>query len=562
MHSTREKILSKPMTDETTQKPILEITDLSVDFGAGDRAVHAVKSVSFSLNRGETLAIVGESGSGKSVSALSILQLLPYPKASHPSGSILYNGQELIGAPQNVLRKTRGDQIGMIFQEPMTALNPLHTVEKQIGEVLMLHQGLSVSKVREQVLALLHKVRIYRPEDRLTSYPHQLSGGQRQRVMIAMALANTPDVLIADEPTTALDVTVQAEILALLSQLQKEMGMAILLITHDLAMVEKVADRVVVMQQGEVVETGESKALFANPKHPYTNMLLDAAPQPRPASDANKADETAPASIACEDLKVWFPIKKGFFKRTVDHIKAVDGVSLSLCPGRTLGIVGESGSGKTTLALALIRLVKSEGAIHFHGERIDGHDNKAMLTLRQQMQMVFQDPYGSLSPRLTIEQIVAEGLEAHNIGSPEERQQRVIDLLEEVDIDPAARHRYPHEFSGGQRQRIAIARAMIMQPSLLVLDEPTSALDRTVQAQIVDLLAQLQRKHNLAYLFISHDLSVVRALSDDILVLKQGKVIEHGEAQQVFEHPQAEYTQRLIKAAIDFEASADDAGNL
>ncbi len=534
----------------------LQIEDLSVNFGSDNNVVNAVKNVSFDLYKSETLALVGESGSGKSVTALSILQLLPYPKAVHPSGSIIYKGQELIGTKHSILRKIRGDQIGMIFQEPMTALNPLHTVEKQIGEVLMLHQHLNGDAVREQVLSLLRKVLIYRPEDRLSSYPHQLSGGQRQRVMIAMALANTPDVLIADEPTTALDVTVQAEILALLAQLQAEMGMAILLITHDLAMVEKVADRVVVMQQGEVVETGPSKTLFAKPKHPYTRMLLEAAPKPRPDSLQGSTD--APASIACENLKVWFPIKRGLFKRTVDHIKAVDGVSLSLNLGKTLGIVGESGSGKTTLALALIRLIKSEGSIYFHGERIDEHDGKAMQKLRRQMQMVFQDPYGSLSPRLTIAQIVAEGLDAHNIGSEEERKQRVIALLEEVGIDPDARHRYPHEFSGGQRQRIAIARAMIMEPSLLVLDEPTSALDRTVQAQIVDLLASLQRKRNVAYLFISHDLSVVRALSDNILVLKQGKVIEQGAAHQVFESPQAQYTQKLIKAAIDFEASAED----
>lgn len=540
---------------------LLQVKDLSVDFGVGADAVHAVKNVSFELQKGETLALVGESGSGKSVTTLSILQLLPYPKASHPSGRIVYRGTDLMQAEQSALRKIRGDQIGMIFQEPMIALNPLHTVEKQIGEVLTLHQGLSGAQVREEVLSLLHKVRIYRPEDRLASYSHQLSGGQRQRVMIAMALANTPDLLIADEPTTALDVTVQAEILALLAQLQKEMGMAILLITHDLAMVEKVADRVVVMQQGEVVETGQSVTLFAQPQHPYTKMLLEAAPKPRLVQTAEQHSTEVSDAIRCEHLKVWFAIKKGLFKRTVDHIKALDDVSLCLALGRTLGVVGESGSGKTTLALALIRLIKSEGQIHFHGERIDPYDNKQMQALRPRMQMVFQDPYGSLSPRLTIEQIVAEGLEAHHIGTVAERVKCVVDLLQEVGIDPEVRHRYPHEFSGGQRQRIAIARAMIMQPSLLVLDEPTSALDRTVQAQIVDLLANLQRKHNLAYLFISHDLSVVRALSDDIVVLKQGKVVEHGAAQQVFESPQADYTQKLIKAAIDFEASSEDQGS-
>ena len=531
--------------------PLLDISDLSVTFEMGERDVEAVKQISFTLNPGETLALVGESGSGKSVTALSIMQLLPYPKASHPSGSIRYQGTELVGANRRTLKKIRGDQIGMIFQEPMTALNPLHTIEKQIAEVLVLHQGLSDDEAREEVLALLNKVKIYRPEQRLASYPHQLSGGQRQRVMIAMALANKPDILIADEPTTALDVTVQAEILELLNSLQEEMGMAILLITHDLAMVEKFSDRVVVMKAGELIETGETKALFATPKHAYTKMLLDAEPGVR----ALKPLDGLTQIVSCDELKIWFPIKKGLLRRTVDHIKAVDGVSLKILQGRTLGVVGESGSGKTTLALALLRLIQSEGTITFEKTRIDTLNGKALRPIRPRMQMVFQDPYGSLSPRLTIEEIVAEGLQAHDIGTPESREQDVIDMLDEVEIDPASRNRYPHEFSGGQRQRIAIARAMIMRPKLVVLDEPTSALDRTVQGQIVDLLEGLQDKYGLAYLFISHDLSVVRALSDEILVLQQGKLVEYGLAQKVFEHPEQPYTQRLIAAATEFKAT-------
>ena len=532
-------------------QPLLNVKNLSVRFNMGARHVDAVKNISFDLHAGETLALVGESGSGKSVTAMSIMQLLPYPKASHPSGSIKYKGEELVGASKAVLSRVRGDQIGMIFQEPMTALNPLHTIDKQIGEVLRLHQGLDESEVRAEVLSLLQKVQIRDAEKRMKSYPHQLSGGQRQRVMIAMALANKPDILIADEPTTALDVTVQAEILALLKTLQDEMGMAILLITHDLAMVEKVADRVAVMRAGELVEMGETKALFARPEHEYTKMLLDAAPGVR----ATQAKTDAPIKIACDDLKVWFPIKKGLLRRTVDYVKAVDGISLEIQSGRSLGVVGESGSGKTTLALALLRLLKSEGEIRFEGEPIQALNSKQMRAIRPRMQMVFQDPYGSLSPRLTVAQIVSEGLEAHDMGDEASRAQDVIAMLEEVEIDPESRHRYPHEFSGGQRQRIAIARAMIMKPSLVVLDEPTSALDRTVQGQIVDLLTNLQKKYGLAYLFISHDLTVVRALSDDILVLQQGKAIEYGTAEQVFNAPTHAYTQRLIAAATEFKTS-------
>jgi microcin C transport system ATP-binding protein len=529
---------------------LLRVEDLSVTFKSGDRLVEAVRHISFKLNAGETLALVGESGSGKSVTALSIMQLLPYPMASHPSGSIQYRGKELIGADRSVLKVVRGDQIGMTFQEPMTALNPLHTIEKQIAEVLILHQNMSPVEARAKVIRLLGKVKIRDPEQRLSSYPHQLSGGQRQRVMIAMALANKPDILIADEPTTALDVTVQAEILELLNELQASMGMAILLITHDLAMVEKFANKVAVMREGELLETGETRALFSSPEHPYTKMLLDAEPGVR---DVKSMQGLHPV-ISCDDLKVWFPVKKGVLRRTVDFIKAVDGVSLRILEGRTLGVVGESGSGKTTLALALLRLLNSEGGIQFDGEPIDGQNNRQLKAIRPRMQMVFQDPYGSLSPRLTITEIIEEGLQAHDIGTEQSREADVIAMLEEVGVDPASRLRYPHEFSGGQRQRIAIARAMIMHPKLVVLDEPTSALDRTVQGQIVDLLARLQADHGLAYLFISHDLSVVRALSDEILVLQQGKLVEYGSAVQVFESPQQPYTQRLITAATEFKA--------
>ncbi|MES9881266.1 MAG: ABC transporter ATP-binding protein, partial [Sedimenticola sp.] len=500
--------------------------NLSTYFHSNGEEIEAVKQVSLEIRRGETLALVGESGSGKSVTALSVMQLLPYPKAHHPCGSIRFDGAELVGASRSLLAKVRGDRIGMIFQEPMTSLNPLHSVEKQVSEVLIVHKGLSRIQARERTLELLRKVRIRDPEKRLASYPHQLSGGQRQRVMIAMALANDPDILIADEPTTALDVTIQAQILSLLKDLQQEMGLAILLITHDLSIVQKVSDHVAVMQGGEIVEQGVTQALFASPQHPYTQMLLEAEPKGRPIA----GEPGAPEVLACDNLKVWFPVKRGFLRRTVDHIKAVDGISMRLQAGHTLGVVGESGSGKTTLALALLRLTESEGTIHFDGSEISAKNAAGMKALRRRMQVVFQDPYGSLSPRLSIREIVEEGLTAHNIGNEEEREQRVIKILQEVGIDPDSRDRYPHEFSGGQRQRIAIARAMIMHPRLVVLDEPTSALDRSVQAQIIDLLRDLQQKHNLAYLFISHDLKVVRALSDNLIVMQEGKAVEQGSA--------------------------------
>ncbi len=537
-----------------SETSLLSIKDLSVHFRMAERDIKAVKHVSFDLKKGKTLAIVGESGSGKSVTALSIMQLLPYPKAWHPNGSIKFNGEELVGANRKTLTRVRGDQIGMIFQEPMSSLNPLHSVEKQINEVLMLHKGLSGNKARQRTLELLHKVRIKDPQKRLSSYPHELSGGQRQRVMIAMALANDPELLIADEPTTALDVTIQAQVLKLLKTLQEEMGMAMLLITHDLGIVEKVADEVCVMQAGELVEAGQTQGIFSSPQQAYTRMLLEAEPSGAPV----KAQADAQQIMSCKALKVWFPIKQGLLKRTVDHIKAVDGITLDIRAGHTLGVVGESGSGKTTLALAILRLIQSSGEIHFEGENIQGKKNVELKALRQRMQIVFQDPYGSLSPRMTIADIVAEGLQAHNLGSIEQRKEQVIEILSEVGIDPAGRHRYPHEFSGGQRQRIAIARAMIMRPRFVVLDEPTSALDRSVQAQIIDLLRELQHNHNLAYLFISHDLKVVKAISDELIVMQDGKAVEQGSADSIFRNPVQPYTRTLIQAAFDLEASLDD----
>ena len=525
---------------------LLQVEELSVRFGGRV----AVEGVSFHIDRGETLALVGESGSGKSVTALSVLQLLPYPLADHPAGSIRYCGRELIGASPAELLAVRGDRIGMVFQEPMTSLNPLHSVEKQIGETLVLHRGLDARAVRARVLELLDLVGIRDPEQRLTSYPHQLSGGQRQRVMIAMALANEPDLLIADEPTTALDVTIQAQILALLKALQQRLGMAILLITHDLDIVNKVADRVCVMTNGRVVESGDARTVFAHPAHPYTRRLLASRPGGRPPpSDAN-----AEVISRVRGLKVWFPIKRGVLRRTVDHIKAVDDIDLELRAGHTLGVVGESGSGKTTLALALLRLEKSRGEIEFRGAAIQGRGFRSLRPLRREMQMVFQDPFSSLNPRFNIEGIIGEGLDIHGIASGAVQRRALIGTaLEEVGLDPGMAVRYPHEFSGGQRQRIAIARAMVLKPRLLVLDEPTSALDRTVQAQIVDLLRDLQQRHQLAYLFISHDLQVVRALADEIIVMRQGKVVERGAAEQVFARPRQPYTRALMAAAFDLE---------
>ena len=532
--------------------PLVDVLDLSVDFGRGEHASHAVKHVSFNIAPGETVALVGESGSGKTVSALSILRLLPYPAASHPSGRILFGGKDLLAASEREMMAIRGNQISIIFQEPMTSLNPLHTIEKQVGEVLKLHRSMSDADARTRVLDLLRKVGLRDPEKRLEAFPHQLSGGQRQRVMIAMALANEPKLLIADEPTTALDVTIQAQILELLQQLSREMGMAMLLITHDLGIVRKMAERVYVMKSGEIVEEGATEAIFEVPKHAYTRHLINAEPKGTPP----KADDKAPVVVETDNLKVWFPIRRGLLRKTVDHIKAVDGLSLKLRSGQTLGVVGESGSGKTTLGLAILRLISSQGPIAYVGKRIDGLDSKAMRPLRRDMQIVFQDPYGSLSPRLSVGQIIEEGL---TILAPDldddQRRERVGKALAEVGLEPAAQDRYPHEFSGGQRQRIAIARAMVLEPKFVMLDEPTSALDMSVQAQIVDLLRDLQRKHNLAYLFISHDLKVVRALCNYVIVMRIGKAVEEGPAQRIFESPAEDYTRSLLAAALNLKVT-------
>jgi microcin C transport system ATP-binding protein len=533
-----------------SESPLLVVRDLSVAF----RGALAVDGVSFEIKKGETFALVGESGSGKSVTALSILQLLPYPLASHPSGSIELDGKELLGAPGSTLRKIRGSRVSMIFQEPMTSLNPLHRVERQITEAMKLHRHVSDRDARKRALELLQLVGIDKPERRLRAFPHELSGGQRQRVMIAMALANDPDLLIADEPTTALDVTVQAQILKLLRELQAKLGMAILLITHDLGLVRHFADRVAVMQRGKIVEAKTPEDLFKNPEHPYTRMLL--AAQPKGRAQATPADAKTLASV--KDLKVWFPIKAGIFRHVVDYVHALEDVTLEIREGETLGIVGESGSGKTTLGLALLRLINSEGEIVFEGQRIEGYDRGDMRPLRREMQIVFQDPYGSLSPRLSVAEIVAEGLEVHGMETePGARERAVIAALKEVGLDPETRHRYPHEFSGGQRQRISIARALILKPKLMVLDEPTSALDMSVQAQIVDLLRDLQARHGLAYLFISHDLRVVRALADRVVVLKDGRMVEQGPVDRIFESPSADYTKALLRAALFHEVAAE-----
>ena len=529
---------------------LLRVDNLHVEFPGEAKRVHAVRGVSFDIKEAETVALVGESGSGKSVTALSILQLLPYPRASHPAGSIRFRGTELIGARERVLSGIRGDRIAMIFQEPMTSLNPLHTIAKQIGETLWLHKGMRGERARARTLELLRLVGLPEAEKRLETYPHQLSGGQRQRVMIAMALANEPDLLIADEPTTALDVTIQAQILALLKDLQRRFRMALLLITHDLAIVRKMAERICVMTGGEIVEQAPARDIFERPGHPYTRKLLAAQPSPRPPRLSGDFPEVG----RVENLKVWFPIKAGVLRRTIGHIKAVDGVSVRIQAGRTIGVVGESGSGKTTLGLALLRLQSSEGGVYFDGRNIQGLSWGELRPLRRAMQVVFQDPYGSLSPRMSVGQIIEEGLAIHQPGgSAAERRKQIDTALAEVGLDPAMAERYPHEFSGGQRQRIAIARAMVLKPRLVVLDEPTSALDMSVQAQIVDLLRDLQSRYNLAYLFISHDLKVVRAMADELIVMRAGSVVEQGPAARIFDHPQHPYTQALLAAAVDLE---------
>ncbi|MBA4171736.1 MAG: microcin ABC transporter ATP-binding protein [Hyphomicrobium sp.] len=531
---------------------LLNARKLSVAFNAGGQQSLAVDQVSFTIQKGETVALVGESGSGKTVSALSILRLLNYPAASHPTGEIFFRGKNLLSASEDEMRQIRGDQISIIFQEPMTSLNPLHSIEKQVGEILRVHRGMNDQDARVRVLELLHKVGIREPEKRLGAFPHQLSGGQRQRVMIAMALANEPDLLIADEPTTALDVTIQAQILELLKDLQREMGMAMLLITHDLGIVRKMAERVYVMKSGKVVEQGETARIFEAPQHAYTQHLMAAEPKGAPPS----IDNSRPVVIETDNLKVWFPIRKGLLRRTVDHVKAVDGLSFKLRAGQTLGVVGESGSGKTTLGLAVLRLVSSQGAIAYVGNRIDGLDSRAMRPLRREMQVVFQDPYGSLSPRLSVAEIIEEGLLIQRPDMDyDQRRTRVTAALREVGLDPAAMDRYPHEFSGGQRQRIAIARAMVLEPKFVMLDEPTSALDMSVQAQIVDLLRELQVKRDLAYLFISHDLKVVRALCNYVIVMKNGRSVEEGAAADIFDRPKDDYTRALLAAAFDLKVA-------
>ena len=523
---------------------VLDVRDLGIRFRQDGRIIDAVRGVSFSVGKGETVALVGESGSGKSVTALATVSLLP--DSAVVTGSVRYNGAEMVGAAEPELRRVRGNDISFIFQEPMTSLNPLHTIQTQLGESLALHQGLTGEAARARIIELLNKVGIREAESRLDAYPHQLSGGQRQRVMIAMALANGPDLLIADEPTTALDVTIQAQILELLADLKRTEGLSLLFITHDLGVVRRIADRVCVMQGGEIVEQGPAAQIFSAPQHPYTQKLLAAEPKGRP--DPVAAD--APEIVRTEGLRVWFPIHRGFLRRTVGHVKAVNDATLSVRAGETLGIVGESGSGKTTLALAILRLIPSTGPVVFLGQDLQSRHGKDLRDLRRNLQIVFQDPFGSLSPRMTVEQIIAEGLGVHGVDPGRDKRQMVADIMTEVGLDPAAMGRYPHEFSGGQRQRVAIARAMILRPKLVVLDEPTSALDMTVQVQIVDLLRALQRKWGLAYLFISHDLRVVRALAHKVIVMKDGDVVEAGIGAQVFEDPQHAYTRALLAAAF------------
>jgi microcin C transport system ATP-binding protein len=537
---------------DASSQPLLDVRDLSVVFRQAGQETVAVDRISFKIDKGQCVALVGESGSGKSVSALSVMRLLPYPAAHHPTGEISFKGRELLQLSERELREIRGNDISIIFQEPMTSLNPLHTIEQQVGEILELHRGVRGAAARERIIELLNQVGIRDPESRLGAYPHQLSGGQRQRVMIAMALANEPDLLIADEPTTALDVTVQAQILELLADIRKRLGMSLLFITHDLGIVRRIADVVCVMNNGKIVEQGPVEQVFTSPQHAYTKALLAAEPKPDPAPPRPNEE----VIISSKDLRVWFPIKRGLLRRTVGHIKAVDGVSVAVRKGETLGVVGESGSGKTTLGLALLRLISSQGPIVFLGKDIQGFRFKDMLPIRRDMQIVFQDPFGSLSPRMSVGDIVAEGLEVHQPKlSPDEREERVVVALQSVGLDPATRFRYPHEFSGGQRQRISIARAVVLEPSFVVLDEPTSALDMLFQAQMVDLLRDLQRKNDLTYVFISHDLRVVASLASHLIVMRHGKVVEEGAAAELFKNPKSEYTRALFAAAFRMEAA-------
>ena len=541
---------------DVTAEPLLAVRDLSIAFGGGERQVLAVDRISFNIKKGETLALVGESGSGKSATALSIMKLLPYPAASHPSGQVMFKGQDLLSLSERDIREIRGADITIIFQEPMTSLNPLHTIEQQLAEILVLHRGMTGEPARARIVELLTQVGIPDPTTRLKAYPHQLSGGQRQRVMIAMALANEPDLLIADEPTTALDVTVQAQILKLLKDLQARLGMAMLFITHDLGIVRKIADRVCVMKDGKIVEENSVGEIFKSPQHSYTRALLAAEPRPHEL----QPNPTGQIVLKTDNLKVWFPIKRGVTRKVVGHIKAVDGVSVEVRKGETLGVVGESGSGKTTLGLALLRLISSDGPIVFMGSELQGLRFKEMRPHRRNMQIVFQDPYGSLSPRMSVSDIIQEGMGIHMPHVPRhEREKHVIKALEDVGLNPETRHRYPHEFSGGQRQRIAVARAIVLEPTFIVLDEPTSALDMLIQAQMVDLLCALQKRHDLTYMFISHDLRVVAAMSSSLMVMKEGKVMEAGPAAQLFKSPKTAYTRALFAAAFNIEASAESA---
>src|SRR6056297_1258258 len=543
------------MKDEMTKKPkepnnpLLSIRDLRVAFRRGSDLNQVVHGVDLDIGANETVALVGESGSGKTVTASSILRLLPSDNAEYPSGSIYLHAEpksDLLSVPEQQLLNIRGNEIGMIFQEPMSSLNPLHTIEKQIAETLYIHQGLSLEKARPIALKWLERVGIHSPEERLKAYPHQLSGGERQRVMIAMALINEPRLLIADEPTTSLDVTIQAQILELIAQLQRELHMAVLFITHDLSIVKRIADRVAVMQDGRIVETADTSSIFHRPKHEYTRCLIEAELSSAPPKSETQRDTL----IRINNLKVWFPIQRGFFRITKGHIKAVDGVNLELKRGQSLGVVGESGSGKTTLGKALLRLEKSEGTILFGSTAVNELSEKQLRPLRRSMQVIFQDPYGSLSPRMSVEQIIGEGLDLHKIVTKNEREGRIISAMEEVGLDPETRFRYPNEFSGGQRQRVALARAIVLKPDFIVLDEPTSSLDRSIQFQVVELLRNLQQRHGLTYLFISHDLKVVKSLCHELVIMRAGKIVEQGPAADIFTAPQHAYTQELLKTAF------------
>ncbi|MAP33790.1 MAG: microcin ABC transporter ATP-binding protein [Rickettsiales bacterium] len=539
------------------KEALLSVRDLSVAFqtriAGGIKKVLAVKNISFDIFQGETVALVGESGCGKTVSAQSILKLLPYPTALHPSGNIFFRDQDLLNTEENKLRNIRGNKISMIFQEPMTSLNPLHTVERQISEILFTHSLQTKEKIKERVLELLKMVQLKDTERKLNSYPHELSGGERQRIMIAMAIANNPDLLIADEPTTALDVTIQSEILQLLRNLRNKLGMSVLLITHELNIVKKYADKVYVMKDGKIIESGKTKRVFTTPRNQYTKNLIKSEPTPK-STTLGKGKKNL--LIDVKNLNVWFPIKKGIIKRVSGHIKAVSDLNFSIASGSTLGVVGESGCGKTSLGLALLRLIPSTGTIRYSGSRIDTWKTKDMRSLRKEMQIVFQDPFGSLSPRMSVRQIIEEGLNVHSFANKSNREKNKIinQSLHAVELDPKISDRYPHEFSGGQRQRIAIARALALKPKFLLLDEPTSALDRTIQVQIINLLKNLQKEMHLTYLFISHDLKVVRSLADQILVMRSGKILEHGESSQVFDRPKNPYTQKLINSALNLDS--------